>query len=164
MKKFALTLPGQFGGGNSAYYLSPLGRQLNKILKANMCGSYLKTVEEFCIILRVSGPLADFKGDGPEVLRHIKKSRYIKIDLVIPESKWLDRSKESIKQTYSDGIRQCFYLLVERAEKNGELIDRQGLIDDFEKSMTLFQNEKILSEREINPQLYELIESVRSKN
>ena len=139
--KFKFGIPGQFGGGESADYLMPCAINLRKLLETHMCGNYLKTVQEFCIILRVSGPITDFNGDGPEVLRHVKKSRYIKVDLVIPESKWRGRSKEFIKQNFYEGITKCFYLMVERAEKNDELIDKQGLIDDFEKSMTIFRNE-----------------------
>ena len=138
-KNFSFTIPGQFGGIGASLYHMSFASTLKKVFKEYMQGNYLKTVEEICIILRVSGDVSDFKGDGPEVLRHVKKSRYIKIDFVIPESKWRGKSKESIKQNFCDGITKCFYLIVERAEKNDELVDKQGLIDDFEKSMRIFR-------------------------
>jgi len=140
--KLKFNIPAQFGGGESAKHLMPYSIQLRKVFDANICSNYLKTIQEFCFILRVSGPITDFKGDGPESMRHVKKSHYIKIDLVIPESKWKDQSPKTIKQYFCEGITKCFYLMIERAEKNGELIDKQGLIDDFEKSMTVFRSAK----------------------
>ena len=140
--KLKFTIPGEYGGGESGDYLMPLAIQLRKIIEANVSGDYLKTIQEFCLILRVSGPITDYKGDGPESMRYVKKSHYIKIDLVIPESKWKNQSPDTIKEYFCEGITKCFYLMIERAEKNGELIDKQGLIDDFEKSMTVFRSAK----------------------
>ena len=139
---FRHTLPGQYGGGQAGDYLIPCGTHLNRIMKENINTEYFKTIQELCIILRVSGPITDFKGDGPELLRYQKKSRYIKIELVIPESKWRDRSPEFVKDNYIKGIRECFYLLVERAEKENEIIDKENLVNDFERAMTIFENEK----------------------
>ncbi len=139
---FRLTLPGEFGGPGTWDILSPCGIMLRKLIDKYVQGNYLKSIQEFCIILRVSGPITDFKGDGPELLRYQKKSRYIKIELVIPESKWRDRSPEFVKDNYIKGIRECFYLLVERAEKENEIIDKENLVNDFERAMTIFENEK----------------------
>lgn len=138
---FKFSLPGEFGGiGSSLYHMSHAIR-LVKLFKEHMQGDYLKTIDEFCVILRVSGDVTDYGGDGPELLRYQKKSRYIKVDFVIPESKWRGRSPEFIKNNFCNGIRECFRLMVERAEKAKELIDKQKLIDDFEKSMALFEVE-----------------------
>ena len=140
--KFKFCLPGQFGGGDTSPYIDSCMMRLSKIFKEEMQGDYMKTVNDFTIILRVASYITDFEGgDGPEVLRHVKKSRYIKVDLVIPESKWKGCTPEFIRDNFSNGIRECFYLLVGRAEKNGELLDKQGLIDDFERSMAVFKTE-----------------------
>jgi hypothetical protein len=132
-----LTLPGQFAGGYKQ--ISPLRLRLYKLFERYVVGNYLKTLHELCIILRVSGPITDFDGgDGPELLRFQKKERYMKIDLVIPQSKWDNIPPEEIKLSFTKGVCSCFHLLIQRAEKEGELLDKESFVKDFNKCIALF--------------------------
>jgi hypothetical protein len=132
-----LTLPGQFSGGYKQ--ISHLETRLFKLFRKYIVGNYLKTLDELCIILRVSGAGNDFGGgDGPELLRFQKKYRYIKIDLVIPQSKWDKVPPEEIKLSFTKGVCSCFHLLIQRAEKEGELLDKESFVGAFNKCIALF--------------------------
>jgi len=72
---------------------------------------------------------------------YVKKSRYIIVNFDITESKWRNKSKEFIKQNFCDGDTKCFYRMVEQAEKNGDLIDKQGRAENnFYATVSIFSN------------------------
>jgi hypothetical protein len=133
-----LLLPGQYGGGDSYKKIGHFHDRLFSLFRKYIVDNYLKTLSHLSIILRVSGPIADFGGDGPELLRFQKKDRYIKIELVIPQSKWDNVSPEEIKLSFTKGVCSCFHLLIQRAEKEGELLDKESFISDFNKCIALF--------------------------
>jgi hypothetical protein len=131
---------GEFGGIGASLFHGKYYSCLMEIFREHMQGNYLINIKEFYIALRVSGDVVDYKGDGPERLRYMKKQGYISIDFVIPECKWNQVPCEAIKENFCKGIYECFYLMVERAEKANEFLDKQGMINDFEKSMKIFQD------------------------
>jgi hypothetical protein len=133
-----VALPGQYGGGQSYKKIGHFHNRLFNLFEKYIVGNYLKTLNELCIILRVSGPIADFGGDGPELLRFQKKARYLKIDFVIPQSKWDKVPPEEIKLSFTKGVCSCFHLLIQRVEKEGELLDKVSFVNDFNKCIALF--------------------------
>jgi hypothetical protein len=137
---FKFIFAGQYGGIGASLFHMEYSITLRKIIEENMKGLYFKNVKEFYIALRVSGDVVDFKGDGPERLRYMSKHGYISIDFVIPMCKWRQQPRDAIKENFCKGVSECFYLMVKRAEKFDEFIDKQKFIDDFEKSMQEFQD------------------------
>ena len=113
-------------------------KKLNDLFEKIMPGQYFATVTILSIILRVSGKITDFGGEGPDRLRYIKRENEITIDLVIPEENWRGANSESIRRYIVGGVADCFDLLVGKAETIGEILDIDILRNDFNKVMAEF--------------------------
>lgn len=131
---------GQYGGAKSGMDFIPLQKQLNKLFEKYVSDKYFKTVVKLGIAFRVSGSVTDFKSEGPERLEYLKKHKTITIDLVFKESDWRGVDKLEIKKKVESGVRASLELLIARAEKEKELLDKEKLVSDIEKAMTEFHN------------------------
>jgi hypothetical protein len=143
-----LELFAQYGDSEATDAIRPFHRELNRIFEKTLVGSYFRTIKTISIFLRVSGAFWKFEGDGPQRLRINRRNREITIDLVIPETKWRV-SKSDLQANVQEGIFHCFNLLVERARKEGELLNESDLIRDFRQAMETFRS--LFS----NPQKYQ---------
>ena len=83
------------------------------------------------IVLRVSGKVRDFGGDGPELLEYLKRDSEVTVDYVIPESKWRGVDGTEIKLNVIQGIFTCLELLVEKAESLDLLTHKEILTGEI---------------------------------
>jgi len=95
-------------------------------------GSYFKDLDFFVLALRVSGRTKDFKSEGPGLLKKSRGHRFYTIDLVIPESKWKGASFNDLRQYVIDGVTECFDLCLEKAQRDGCIVNEEKLRSDFE--------------------------------
>ena len=101
---------------------------------------YFKNINEFQIVFRVSGEGTNFEGEGPEYLKVSKKQKVISVDFTIPESCWKNINPKELKTYVSNGIKDCFAVLRERALKLDEVINLKKLDHDFMQGMELFNS------------------------
>ncbi len=133
-----ILISGQYGDPASRKALGPIQRKLNVCFKTYVTGDYFKSDLKFAIAFRVSGKIWDFKSEGAERLKYFKKDNTISIDLVFPESKWLNVDFEELKKYAARGTFDCLDLMVEKSTKLGELVNKDALFIDIEKAMTEF--------------------------
>ena len=107
-------------------------------LKKNIKGGYLKTILKFAIGFRVSGKLCDFQSLGAERLRYLKKTNALTVDLVFSESQWSIADLDELKKVILIGVLTCLDLMIVKSEKLGELVEREALLSDIEKSLDEF--------------------------
>lgn len=133
-----IQISGQYGDPLSSKIFSPLRIKLNRCLKENISKECFNTIMKFAIVLRVSGRISDFKSQGAESLEYWKKDKAISIDLVFSESQWLSTELGEVKKIMAEGTKECLELMIERAVKLGEVVDRVALRKDIEEAIADF--------------------------
>ena len=75
---------------------------------------------------------------GPELLKKVCGKKIYTIDLTIPQSRWDGIDEKELRLYDARGVRSCFELLVEKSDKDKELINKSKLLLDFEKGIEEF--------------------------
>lgn len=133
------------GGSEASDALSFAHKALNNVFFFNpLLGPYFKNIDFFVLALRVSGRTKDFKSEGPEFLKKPRGKRFYTIDLTIPEKKWKGVSFDELRRYILSGVSECFELCLDKARKDGNLIDEENLRLDFEAGIQeiLYAEEK----------------------
>jgi hypothetical protein len=133
-----IQISAQYGDQNSTRFIRPFHKKLNDILEKVVVEKFFKNILKLSIVLRVSGEIWKYKGEGPEKIVFMKKKNEMTIDLIIPESKWKAVGEIEFKSYIENSIRQCFGLLLERAKKENELTDEDGIQIEFNNAMKEF--------------------------
>jgi len=135
-----IEISAQYGDSDSKDAVRPSHRAMNELFEENLRGRYFQTIQKLSIVFRVSGSIWKFEPEGPDHLRYSRRDKEITIDLVIPESRWRGAASGEIRAYVAQGVKRCFELLVARAKKEKEIIDETGLLADFQKAITEFEN------------------------
>lgn len=122
-------------GGVGDKYFTPLHSGLNKSFRKHIKDGYFKTINELYMAFRVSGHITDFKSEGPERMRYMRKQGYISIDLVFPESSWCRVHPQNVHDLIISGVEECLSLMIDRADKEKELLDRARLEKDIKTAI-----------------------------
>lgn len=130
-----ITIGIQSGDAYARGYFGPLHSALNKNFRKFLTGKYCKVINEFYMAFRVSGKLVDFESEGPERMRYMSKRNYISIDLVFPESSWKGQDPREVHQLIISGVEECLRLMIERAVKEKEVVDLDGLQRDIKTAI-----------------------------
>ena len=133
-----IQISGQYGDPLSSKIFSPLRIELNQCFKRNISREYFNTLIKLAIVLRVSGEISDFKSQGAERLRYWKKDKVLSIDLVFSESQWLGVDLSVVRKIMAEGIKECLNLMIERAVKLNEVVDKEALMEDIENALADF--------------------------
>ena len=133
-----IQISGQYGDPLSSKIFSPLRIELNQCFKKNISREYFNTLIKLAIVLRVSGEISDFKSQGAERLRYWKKDKVLSIDLVFSESQWLGVDLSAVRKIMAEGIKECLNLMIERAVKLNEIVDKEALMEDIENALADF--------------------------
>ena len=133
-----IQISGQYGDPLSSKIFSPLRIELNQCFKKNISREYYNTLIKFAIVLRVSGKISDFKSQDAERLRYWKKDKVLSIDLVFSESQWLGVDLSVVRKIMAEGIKECLNLMIERAVKLNEVVDKEALMEDIENALADF--------------------------
>ena len=72
-----IQISGQYGDPNASDVFWPIQKKLNTCFEYHIKGEYLKEISKFAIGFRVSGKLCDFKSQGAERLRYLKKNQHL---------------------------------------------------------------------------------------
>lgn len=134
-----IQISAQYGDPKADRVFWPLQKSLNDKFSEFLTHKYFKSIEKLSIIFRVSGKVRDFKSQGPEIPKFIKKELELTIDLVFSEPQWKALENNVVKATVIDGVKDCVKLLVDKSEQLGELIDRETLMNDIEKALVDFK-------------------------
>lgn len=133
-----IQISGQYGDPLSSKIFSPLRIELNQCFKKNISREYFNTLIKLAIVLRVSGEISDFKSQGAERLRYWKKDKVLSIDLVFSESQWLGVDLSAVRKIMAEGRKECLNLMIERAVKLNEIVDKEALMEDIENALADF--------------------------
>ena len=135
-----ILISGQYGEPRASDIFWPMQKKLNECFDRNIQEGHLKTISKFAIGFRVSGKLCNFKSQGAERLRYLKKSNALTVDLVFSESQWSSADLDEIKKNIVIGVLNCFDLMIVKSEKLGELVKKESLLSDIEKTISEFMH------------------------
>ena len=88
----------------------------------------------------MSGNLCDFKSQGAERLRYLKKTNALTVDLVFSESQWSSVDSDELKKNIVIGVLNCLDLMIVKSEKLGELVKKESLLSDIDKATSEFMH------------------------
>lgn len=133
-----IQISGQYGDPQADDIFWPMQKKLNDYFKKYIVGEYFKSITKIAIVLRVSGKISDFKSQGAERLKYWKKDKVLSIDLVFSESQWLGVDLSVVRKITAEGIKECLSLMMERAVKLNEVVDKEALMEDIENALANF--------------------------
>lgn len=114
-----IQISGQYGDPQAGDIFWPMQKKLNDHFKKYIVGEYFKSITKIAIVFRVSGKIWDFKSQGVENLRYLKKTKTLTIDLVFSQSQWLNADLNELSEMIAQGTLQCFELMIKK-QKNWE--------------------------------------------
>ncbi|UVL64788.1 hypothetical protein [Pseudomonas sp. B21-031] len=137
-----ITIGAQYGDSASDKKVHPIKRNLTDCLTNSLQGEYFQKIEEIGLVLRTSGSIWKFEPPGVSKVRHSSKHNSITADIVIAESEWKNQTTDEIKTTIAKYIRECFLLILERAEKNKEITSKERYLNDLSAGLDDFLSPK----------------------
>ena len=124
----SILISGQYGDPKADKNIWPVQKRLNDLFEKRLTENNNSSELLFSVVLRVSGKITDFRGDGPERIQFAKKDSEITIDYVIPEMKWRNVDPAEIEYIVVNGVFESLELLIEKAESLNH-IDRKNILD-----------------------------------
>ena len=81
---------------------------------------------------------SDFKFEGLDALRRNKGKRLITADIGIPESRWTTMSRPELAEYLVKQVRTVLEAFIARLRQDGEEIDGEKLLSDYERGSAAF--------------------------
>ena len=122
-----IQISGQYGDIQTDDIFWPMQKKLNDYLKIYIVGEYFKSITKIGIVFRVSGKIWDFKSQGVENLRYLKKTKTLTVDLVFSQSQWLNADLNELSEMIAQGTLQCFELMIKKNRKTGRANSKRKL-------------------------------------
>jgi hypothetical protein len=136
-----ITFGVQSGDVPSGDATEPHFMPLRKLLAARCIGPYSPEIDEFPIVLRVSGQIWRFEGEGCQRLRLQRKKRYITIDIVMPENRWLGASAADIRTFLARMTEEAIELMIAKLEKSGVKVESEKLRADLRQVLAEYPSQ-----------------------
>jgi Ankyrin repeats (3 copies) len=111
---------------------------LYMMLAKHCTRTYCPAIDQFSLVLRVSGKFDDF---GPEAIEHIRRrrqERYITADIVVPVRRWKGKTEKELKKYLAAQVRTGLERLVARLKKDREDVDDVALFADVDTGIAEF--------------------------
>ena len=133
-----ITLGVQAGGIEADDVTESAYMPLRKQLAAHCTASYSPTIEEFAIILRISGSLDRFEGEGVQRLRINRKSAYVTADYVMPEERWNGVALTDIRKYLAAAAVEATRAMGQHLVKLKIAVDSSRLDEDVNQAVAAF--------------------------
>ena len=111
---------------------------LRRLLSAYCVGPYSDEIEEFALVLRISGDICAFEGEGCQRLRISRKRGYVTIDIVMPRSRWERRGASDIKEFLAHFTQEAIDLMASKLIKSKIKVDSIRLNADVREALSRF--------------------------
>lgn len=132
------TLGVQAGDKESSNATEPAFMGLRKKLEVHCTAPYSPSIKEFAIVLRISGSIWWFEGEGVQKLRLSRKGEYVTGASVVPEARWKGVPLEEIKRYLAAGVTEILQAMSDKLVKSKIAVDSIKLSEDVNKATTAF--------------------------
>jgi len=130
MSEDRVTLGVDAGSGEASNATELAFMPLRRQLAAHCKASYSPIINEFAIVLRISGAIAHFEGEGVQRLRINRKDAYVTADFVMPEARWKGIPLEDIKAYLAAGAVEALQAMCAHLKKLKIEVNAARLIED----------------------------------
>ena len=126
-----ISISGQYGGGDAAQAVRPLGTRLKQSLRVLEQRVYSTDIERFRIDLGVSGELSTFKEpNGCSNFRIWKKKRSATARITMHPDVWTQGDQE-VTRFLSSAVLEAVEVLSAKVKKSGLHIEEAVFLDDL---------------------------------
>jgi hypothetical protein len=132
-----ITLGAQCGGPDTGP-ISKIKIDLWRALREECRDSFCPAIEEYAIVLRISGALDDFGAESIERIRRRRPDRYITADIIIPESVWRPQTFHQSKYYLAQRVRAAIVAMADRLKHDREDVDSVALLAGVDAGIALF--------------------------
>lgn len=133
-----VTLGVQSGDLASSEAMRPSFMPLRRFLDERCRGAYCDWVDEFAIVLRISGSLWSFEGEGVQKIRLSRKGRYVTADYVVPESRWKGAGLRDLKAYTFSAVTNTLVEMCDKLKDAGAVVKSDELFMDLAKIKKLY--------------------------
>lgn len=128
---------GQDSGGPSDPFMWPTAHLYHLFEKH--CGAiFCPAIDQFALVLRISGRLADFGPEAIERIRRRRPGRYITADIVIPVERWKGKRESAIKKYLAEKVRSALEMCVAKLKKDKETVDDEAMFAAVDRAIEEF--------------------------
>ena len=121
-------------GGPEARLPCELKVGLYQALARHVTSSHCDELDEYALVLRIDGSLAQYGPEGIHRVRFAKARRYVSADIQVPEAAW--RVAPAELQLYlAAQVRAALEACVRRVEKDGVAVARASLFAQVEAAI-----------------------------
>jgi hypothetical protein len=132
-----ITLGAQCGGPDTGP-ISKIKIDLWRALQDECRDSFCPAIDEYAIVLRISGELDDFGAESIGRIRRRRPDRYITADIVIPESVWRPLTFDQSKFYLAGRVRAAIVAMADRLTDDREDVDSVALLARVDAGITRF--------------------------
>jgi hypothetical protein len=125
----------QSGGGDPLMW--PKVHLYHMLLK-HCTANYCPAIDQFALVLRVSGTYDDFGPEAIERVRRRRPARYITADIVIPIARWFGKTERQLKKYLAGRVRRTLEICVARLKKDKEDVDEKTLFGHVDAAIAEF--------------------------
>ena len=91
---------------------------LRKLLAKHCVGHYSKDIDEFAFVLRIDGKVCSWNFKRCERLRLNRRSRYITVDIGVPQKRWGTNDGVGLARYLLDCVAEGLRLMVGKLQRS----------------------------------------------
>lgn len=137
-EKLGVISIGVQNGGPEDGGLGDIKIDLWRLFVQHCRSTYCPAIAHYALALRIDG---EFQRFGVETIDHIRRSkrdRFIGADIVIPDTVWLDKTPNQLRDYLARRVREALQMCVARLQKDKEAVDETRLFGEIDAAIAEF--------------------------
>ena len=129
------------GGGPETAVVGRSKVELYQALARHVTSTHCDAIEEYGLVLRVSGSLDKFGPEAITGLRFAKKQRYITLDIQIPEEAWRPLTDSELRQYLSARVQEAIGVCIARLQNDGHTVADGQLMLEISRAINEYTDQ-----------------------
>jgi hypothetical protein len=125
-------------GGPEDCVIGSMKVSLFHALEKHVTSTQCEAIDEYSLILRVDGTLQKFGEEGNAFMRFAKKSRYITVDIQIPEVIWQNKTTNEMRIYLAQVVRNAIVECVDYLKKKKCSVSDKQLLSEVDIAISEF--------------------------
>jgi hypothetical protein len=139
MELFPLSVAWQMGGPEPCILGSREVRlPFNQLLKKYITATHCPAIDFYALVMRVDGSIWSFGAEEITRLRFAKKSRYITIDIQVPQSVWEPLDLLESKMYLAEKTKGALLACTQRLARDKLPVDESRLFSQLDSAISEF--------------------------
>lgn len=135
--KAAVSLGADVGGKDADAATAAVCMAIRRALAEECGGPYGASFAEFALVVRIDGSVQSWGNRGVDNVRLQRKARYATADIFVPQAVWAE-GRRPFAAFMATNVVAAIQAIVDRAQKDGDLIEADLLIRDVRRATEHF--------------------------